>query len=232
MKIHCYLTVILLVVIPCGITVNADEGFAATADGNVIVAGGSWFTFRTNIQGSDWLWLHKWSEQNDAWMPFISTGRPISDVDISPTGKYVAITDFTQKADPAVHPDFTLHIYTSDNEHIASFPDIFDIVFSPDELQVAMVVGEYREGPYIPQDIIIYNIETGESYSLNHKANELFWANHDGNIYLKLGGMFPAYCYDVKTRQLNVTDYKGIFFSPDGTYYYNRYETVIQIFWE
>jgi len=208
---------------------HAYEGFAATADGHSIVAGGARFSYRTNSQDSDWLWLQKWSEQEDAWTPFLSTGKPIAEVEISPSGKYILVTDFTRKDNPNDIPDYTLHIYTSDKKHIASFPDICDVVFSPDELQVAMIVGKYQDGPYIPQHIIIYNFETKESRTIDHEANEIWWAHHDGNIYLKGRGFAPAYCYDVKNREIILTEYKGVFFSPGGTYYFNCFEDVIQI---
>ncbi len=61
---------------------------------------------------------------------------------------------------------------------------------------------------------------------------QISWAPFDSSLYIKdsprttpgsRGGVtFPVYRYHVPTRTLSATKHRGVFFSPDGRYYFDR----------
>lgn len=111
---------------------------------------------------------------------------------------------------------------------------LIDYVWSPDgNTLVYMRADQPRETHNWANQIGIYDAKTRTSemiiadvefqYSRPIYLNSLNWAEFDGQIYVyTTSDEEPVFRLDLDSKQLVLTDYKGIMFSPDGDYYFSH----------
>lgn len=111
---------------------------------------------------------------------------------------------------------------------------LMDHVWSPDgNILVYMMADQPRETHNWANQIGIYNAKTKTSeviiadvesqYSRPLYLKSLNWAEFDDQIYVyTTSDEEPVFRLNLDSKQLILTDYKGIMFSPDGDYYFNH----------
>jgi WD40 repeat protein len=102
---------------------------------------------------------------------------------------------------------------------------IFRRCWNPEGSKLAYTKGDYSKGDrLIGHEIWIYDIEKRRSIpivtGLNDKyLMEINWAEFDNNLYV--WDYRKVYRVDFEKKELILTEYKGINFSPDGSFYYD-----------
>jgi len=102
-------------------------------------------------------------------------------------------------------------------------PDVCYYQWSPQANQLVAIIGKDEEAEvgFTCDRIIIFNADTKEKISIPAIGYDLFWAKHNNVIYVDTMLHDPGILsYDPVKRVVVNTEYKGIFFSPDGFYYY------------
>jgi len=112
--------------------------------------------------------------------------------------------------------------------------DVRKFAWSPDGSKLAFIAGTYYEGGigFKPTNAGIFDIVDGSIRAITsdfpHESRnrydgpgiEISWARHDGNIYIHDFDYGAGnYRYNVHSGKSEPVNYKGIDFSPDGTYY-------------
>lgn len=95
---------------------------------------------------------------------------------------------------------------------------------------VAVISGEPTEDGHIgfkPDSVRLIDITTGVARRLDGIEGlpyQIQWSAVDSALYIKTlptGGKSRVYRYDARTGSVALTSRKGVFFSPDGRYYYD-----------
>lgn len=102
---------------------------------------------------------------------------------------------------------------------------------------VAGAVGEPGvdgEATTLPPGLSILDVRTGAVTRIEgvRGPQQIHWAQFDSSLYIKgapppeaagtpSGAVRPIYRYHVPTKTLSVTSHSGVFFSPDGKYYFD-----------
>jgi len=129
---------------------------------------------------------------------------------------------------------FALHILSFDGTEVSVHQRVQRYAWSPDSTQVACVIGDLREDKagFVSDGVYIYNAQgpvVYQSAAIFDNALDLAWSNHDDNIYIRTDGRknelgnqqdAAVVMFDTLNKKLVPTDYLGIHFSPQGTYYY------------
>ncbi len=94
--------------------------------------------------------------------------------------------------------------------------DIRKVAWSPGSDKLACIAGTYHEGGFgfTPTGVWVYDINTGEKKKIAERARQIRWAEFDNNIY------FKKYRYNPETDKIDTTNFKDIYFSPNGKYYF------------
>jgi hypothetical protein len=142
----------------------------------------------------------------------------------SSSGRYVAL----RATDPATldptgqtSPVTNLKVIDLDGNELVCAPGVASYTWSPSSLQIAYITGVDREGypGFSPTGCWILDVATGERHQFAAGAYDIYWAAHDGCIYLT--DFQPnVQRYDPKSGSLEEMPYHGVFFSEDGRYYY------------
>ncbi len=158
----------------------------------------------------------------------------LSSLSSSPNDKYLAFINFKdglylseetgRQGKYDILPEVNLRIINRSGDTIHSLPDCLRYVWSPDGNSVAIITYNVQypeEHEKLTTGLWIYNINTGEKIKAADKANELFWAAHDLCLYFidYYKGRTTVFKWDPRTGKTEQTDYKDIYFSPDGEYY-------------
>jgi hypothetical protein len=170
---------------------------------------------------------------------------------LSPTNDYIAVIETKRGVVPpggidySILPENNLVIIDTFGNIICSTGDnARRYSWSPDGKKLAYIAGTYIEGGFGFRTTGVFLIDVpscikrkivkdyphptadgdeGGGYDLN-------WAVHDSNLYVQeypaLGG---NYSYDPKTGKTKQVAYKGIYFSPDGRYYFSLDPEVLQV---
>ncbi len=101
---------------------------------------------------------------------------------------------------------------------VAEIPDARRYVWNPINNQLAAIIGDYIEPGFRSKHIMILDVAAQSQTVIPYKAGDLFWAMHDHRIYF--WDASNTYAYDSESKSVTITNYKCIYFSPDGRYYY------------
>jgi hypothetical protein len=102
---------------------------------------------------------------------------------------------------------------------------IWDCCWNPDGSSILYITGKMREAErkYDEPKVFLYRLKDAKSELLVEKGYEITWAAFDERIYLYEPQSTPCVsAFNVKTREIEPTDYRNIRFSPEGTYYFDR----------
>lgn len=123
--------------------------------------------------------------------------------------------------DENAYIDHTLLILTVKGKlkHIIS--DVQRYSWSPDGNQVACILGKDIEGfSFRSWGLKIINTQNwSERYFNDYYGQDIYWAEFDSMIYTT--DFATVYKVDPRSGNKTPTSYKGIYFSPDGSYYFH-----------
>lgn len=95
--------------------------------------------------------------------------------------------------------------------------------WSPDGLKIAYMKGGNPSGePTLAYSKVwIYDVEDDETIEVSKTVYDMFWAEHDGNIYMRVNPLETdlIYMFNPNARKEQYTKRKGMRFSSDGQYY-------------
>lgn len=121
----------------------------------------------------------------------------------------------------------TLRVLNLDGDMLASISDVQAYSWGPNGHQIAYITGTEYEGGFgfLSTGAWIYNVATQKTVSIYPSGYDIQWANWDGNIYIydpfneEFSGT-PVFEFDTAMQRLTATSHRGIYFSPDGRYYF------------
>lgn len=100
--------------------------------------------------------------------------------------------------------------------------------------RIAVIVGRaVEEGiGFMPEGVSVVDVQTGSEQRLEGVAlpYQMHWASFDSSLYIMAfpprgargpAAVPPVYRYHAPSGNLSLTTRRGVFFSPDGLYYYN-----------
>ena len=161
---------------------------------------------------------------------FRSDGHIPGDVDVSPEGEYASFVEaFT--INPGVVRNRLVVIdgrgavvRAIENRPVGTY------AWCCGKGNVAIITGPPSEDGdigFVPEGLYLIDVTTGAERHLEGVVGfpyQLHWSPVDSSLYIKTlptpsGG--KVYRYDPRTQLLVLTPHKGLFFSPDGLYYYD-----------
>jgi len=156
----------------------------------------------------------------------------VDNVSLSPNRKYIAALE------PVMDTVTRLIILNPSGEILhALYGNVKLYDWSPDGYKIAYITGGFLdEGVGMkPTGVYVFDLndstKTRITKDFPHRKFERYkggghnlrWARHDGNLYIvevpQAGG---NYMYDPRTGKTTQVSHKGIYFSPDGKYYFSR----------
>ncbi|MFH1738107.1 MAG: hypothetical protein ABIH23_03805 [bacterium] len=117
-----------------------------------------------------------------------------------------------------------LVIQDSAGRQAIEIPDVRRYRWSPFTSKIAGIIGDDIEGGvgFVSKTFFMYDIPTKEKSEFSTKAFDLYWAKHNNSIYLAhCHKNDPTEIFDPVRKVKTATSYLGIYFSPDGAYYYS-----------
>jgi len=114
-----------------------------------------------------------------------------------------------------------LVVVTPEGKPVKVVPNVRYYRWSPSKSEIAVLIGSQIEGglEFDPTKTCTIDISTGEEIEIPVLAYDLYWASHDNRIYFYVLHN-PVVVFDPEDRTTTATPYHGIYFSPDGSYYY------------
>lgn len=161
-----------------------------------------------------------------------SAGRIPEEVEVSPEGRYVSFIEALTSSSGISRR--RLVVIDPRGMMIRAIEDtpVGTYAWCCRAGMVAIIGGEPHEDGHIgfaPETLRLIDITTGVGQPLSGiegPAYQLNWAAADSALYIKTlpaGGISRVYRYDPRTGDVALTSRKGVFFSPDGRYYYDWY---------
>ncbi len=148
-------------------------------------------------------------------------------VSLSPNGQFIGSIQFggggSEYVNNLIILDRQGNIYRQIDEDVRRY------AWSPDGKQIAYIVGKDREGGigFSPEQIVIYDMIRGVINRKPGIPHDLVWAAFDNNIYYYTwdkdrpgGANWMVFRLNPGTGSADRTEYRDIYFSPGGTYYY------------
>lgn len=160
--------------------------------------------------------------------PVYTSDGYVRSLSVSPDGKYLSFIETTQGPNGR---ERSFVVMRPSGLLVRRMPlnDIQRYVWCCGEGNIAVVTGPDYEGGigFLPQHARLIDVETGAERKLLsiRQPFQLHWAAFDSSLYIK--SFYPqpdgpaVYRYDATTRELSATSRKGVFFSPDGQYYFD-----------
>ena len=102
--------------------------------------------------------------------------------------------------------------------------DAREYCWSPDSSKIAVIVGTYdpnAEIGFMPKSLVMYEINSKTYINIDKPFMHVFWSKHDNCIYLEQMKTGKVTKLNPETKVMEETSYHGIYFSPDGKYYYD-----------
>jgi WD40 repeat protein len=139
---------------------------------------------------------------------------------VSPHGKLVAFV--TSSQDERKRSVSRLFILTVDGTVVATIDSVMSYSWSPNGFSVALITGYHVEDGegFRPTGTKILDIESNRIRSLNFLTYDLQWASFDRRIYFIEHKSGRVQAIDPELPTPEETNYRGIYFSPDGRYYF------------
>lgn len=163
---------------------------------------------------------------------------------LSPDGRYVA---FTEVVGPGGARKQWLVVVEVSNGTIRRYGEssiyaargVREYVWCCGPDQLAIIVGSLAPGEAtgesttLPSGVSVMDVATGAAVPIEGvpAPRQIHWAVFDSSLYIKValrvapvtqGPMtWPIYRYHWPSRHLSVTTHRGVFFSPDGQYYFD-----------
>lgn len=144
---------------------------------------------------------------------------------VSPNNKYIAFIEETKpeyKRDGyEVAPQYCLVIIDDSGKLISRIErDVKKYVWSPDGEKIAFLTFRPCDPDYAykcPSGAWVFDINTSETIKIRDRASQVNWAIFDSAVYLF--DYRTVIRWNPRSKELDSTGYKGIYFSPDGKYY-------------
>ncbi|MFB3788360.1 MAG: hypothetical protein ACE15F_18530 [bacterium] len=123
--------------------------------------------------------------------------------------------------DPAADVGHALVILDRNYKLKTEWPNVRRYYWNPSlSNSLVAITGENSEEGigFIPREVIVYDVDKQYRTILPNQVIDVFWALHDHKIYLQNEHVVS---FDPRNMKIADTSYQGIFFSPDGSYYYS-----------
>lgn len=163
---------------------------------------------------------------------------------VSPDGRYVS---FLEVVGPSGSPKQRLVVIELSDRSVRSFGEtavygvrgIREHVWCCGPEKLAILTGTLGEpGPIdetggLPLGVFVIDVRTGAQVGIEGVGlpQQMHWAPFDSSLYIKGAGQavpgtsgpvtWPVYRYHVPSSRLSLTTHVGVFFSPDGRYYFD-----------
>lgn len=180
--------------------------------------GGGNKIFRYDNTKNQWVLLY----QNDQY--FFNEYH----VSASPNDEYIAMLGidrgFFQTRDGSYYQKTKMVVLDKQGREVLVVDSTWRYAWGPDGKQIACIIGVVYEGKSYPKSerLQVHDLERKTSKNLGACTEvDLAWAPFDSLIYTK-GRMKEIYKYNPKSTRKEKTEYKGIYFSPDGEYYFDK----------
>lgn len=174
--------------------------------------------------------IYKLSLDQNPPEEFYRSEFPLKNTTISPDIKYLAsmqlhVREKQIRSDYSVPVNNLIIIDVSGNLVKLIDDDVRKFVWSPDGKKIAYITGTYRESKrFKSTGTFLWDIEKRNKTQLNEGSAYIAWNVHDNRIYTlwnrnRFKGVLN---YDENGEDERETDFKGIFFSNSGKYYYRE----------
>jgi hypothetical protein len=161
-----------------------------------------------------------------------SAGRIPEEVEVSPDGRYVSFIEAVTSSSGVSRR--RLVVIDPRGTMIRAIEDtpVGTYAWCCRSGMVAIIGGEPHEDGHIgftPETLRLIDVTTGVTQPLagiEGPPYQLNWTAADSGLYIKTlptGGTWRVYRYDARSGSVVLTSRKGVFFSPDGRYYYDWY---------
>jgi hypothetical protein len=170
------------------------------------------------------------NDSKTVWRPLYSRQEYYfyeSQIKVSPNGEYIALLGLFKiilASGERYYERMDLIVLDRSGRELTKVDSVWRYCWSPNSDQVAMLKGIRFEGKELPNTnrLQVVRIPSQGVIDLGPSDDiELTWPSFDGQIYTKArtGRVFR---YSVTNKRRSLTEYKGLFFSPDGAYYFDR----------
>jgi hypothetical protein len=214
-----FLTVVFL--FPCASGQEMDVVFGANA--GIVICGGRMYDYtqykyisHTYAPWSVYVLDVKTGSQRVAWkndIPFRNPG-------LSRSNTLLGIIECN--ASSGTHD---LKIATLEGRERKKIVGVHKFVWSPHDERLAYISGEDREEglEFASTGIWVYDPATDTTKKVYSAGYDLSWAEFDGNLYIWqcTDGPTKVFRYDPRKETTTGTPYAGVYFSPDGKYYFH-----------
>jgi hypothetical protein len=222
------------------------DGVDYVADADALISGGSYLSARTqNPADAHTLYV----EQLRTHMREIlhRSDGVMSDVQAAPRGNLVAVVEgvWEENVSPqrATYVDRRINdkgevverfyfeesrlvVLNIDGTVVDSVAGVRRYAWDPSGTRIAYITGNYSEDTgFQTTGTWTYDVSAKQAQRIHSGGRDVQWAAWDGNIYIydpskQSGSKSKVLRYDAQTRELAATSRQGIYFSPDGSYYY------------
>lgn len=136
---------------------------------------------------------------------------------------FVVVNREIEKPETNPSPLFNHKLVILNDSHVpvAEIEEVHRYNWSPSGLQIAYIIGEDKEyyPGFVPTQLQIIDVaEKNKTMIPFVSAYDIQWTAHDQNIYLQADK--NVFVFNPSNNTLKETSYKGIYFSPNGEYYY------------
>lgn len=173
-----------------------------------------------------------------------SDGDIFDDVALAPSGRYIAFIEVVgpggarrQRLVVVELSSLTIRRFGESSIYAARGIREYLWCCRPDTLAIVTGgladEGGVGESTTLPRGLSLMDVRTGAATPIEglRFPVQLHWAAFDSSLYVKDSPVasaeargpvaWPVYRYHVPTRSLSSTAYRGVFFSPDGKYYFD-----------
>lgn len=165
-----------------------------------------------------------------------SDGHILGEVALSSDGSYASIVEVVQA--PA-GPELRLVVLDLSGHVVRIVPQggdrgVREYAWCCDQSKIAVITGVLGEPPtFMPESASVIDVRTGAERQLQGiwRPQQIYWAGFDTSLYIKgapppsargvAGAQWPVYRYQFQSGRLSASTHRGVFFSPDGKYYFD-----------
>ena len=166
--------------------------------------------------------------QNNEKKGDIKSSYYIRNIEISPAGNhisYIKVHPYIKPADLEVPNSFKILSSSGKDLHTLN-ENVRKYVWSNSGNHIAFITGKYYEGGigYSPEKVIIYDVNNNTKEVVKEKigAYEIAWSPDDSKLFIKIKYQSAVLEFNMSDKTLSSTEFKDIYFSPDGKYYYQK----------